>query len=60
MTIEELEKYCVKKAAKCRKESDKYEKANMLGSALYCEGQAQAYVWIAAVIQQNKPRVIPH
>ncbi len=57
MTMEELEKYCVREGIR------NIEKGNETPSQAiknYYHGQAEAYTWIASVIQQNKPREIPH
>ena len=57
MTIEDLEKYCVRECIKSR------EKANEVPSQSiknYYHGKADAFLWITSVIQQNKPRETPH
>lgn len=60
MTIEELEKYCVKQATECRKKASEFRHSNLLYASQFREGQAHAYTWLASVIQQNKPRETPH
>ena len=60
MTIEELEKYCVQQATESRKKATEYRNSHLLYASQFREGQAHAYTWIAAVIQQNKERVTPH
>lgn len=60
MTIKELEKYCVEQSIKSAKRSHEYRHSNMHITASYHAGQANAFMWIAAVIQQNKPRETPH
>lgn len=60
MTIEELEKYCVKQATECRKRASEFRNSKLLYASQFREGQAHAYTWIASVIQQNKPRETPH
>ena len=60
MSIEELEKYCVKQATECRKKATEYRNSDLLYASQFRQGEAHAYTWIAAVIQQNKERVTPH
>jgi len=57
MTIEELERYCIREAVK----SEAKEKETRSHSiSYYHKGCADTYKWIAAVIQQNKERITPH
>ena len=51
MTIEELEKYCLEQSMKCVKKSKDTDRSN---EERYYAGQANAFMWIAAVIQQNR------
>lgn len=60
MTIEELEKYCVKQATESRKKATEYRNSDLLYASQFRQGETHAYTWIAAVIQQNKERVTPH
>jgi hypothetical protein len=60
MTIEELEKYCVQQATECRKKETEYRNSKQLYASQFSKGEAHAYTWIAAVIQQNKERITPH
>lgn len=57
MTIEELEKYCVEQSMNCEKNA---ETAETEREERFYAGQANAFMWIAAVVQQNKPRETPH
>lgn len=51
MTDKEIEKYCVEQSMKCiRKAGD----ASTESEERYYSGQANAFMWVAAVIQQNR------
>ncbi len=51
MTIEELEKYCLEQSMKCVEKSKDTDQPN---EERYYAGQANAFMWVAAVIQQNR------
>lgn len=51
MTIEELEKYCIDQSMKCKK---KAYTSSTQDENRYHAGQANAFMWIAAVIQNGK------
>ena len=57
MTIEELEKYCVREAIRNR---EKGNEAPSQAIKNYYHGRADSLLWITAVIQQNKERETPH
>ncbi len=51
MTDRDIEKYCVEQSIKC---TEMAEKAPTENEERYYAGQANAFMWIAAVIRQNR------
>ena len=53
MTDKEIEKYCVEQSIKCASKAKEMLEENKFRYNYYA-GQANAFMWIAAVIQQNR------
>lgn len=51
MTDKEIAKYCVEQSIKC---TEKANTASTQNEERYYAGQANAFMWIAAVIRQNR------